>query len=228
MLKIVNLKKGFLNKKVLNGINVEIKKGNIYGLVGPNGSGKSTLMKIIVGLMQKKSGEIYLNGNLVNKKNQHEISYEPTEDYFFQWMKVKDTLEFYEKFYKNFNLKKALILIKDMDLDLEQKVSSLSTGQKGRLKLILILSRELNLYMLDEPLNGIDPVSRDKIIDLIASEIDGNKTIIIASHLIKEFETILDKVIFLKDGKVLLEKNCEELRVENNMSIHDYYKTIYN
>jgi len=228
MLKIVNLKKGFLNKKVLNGINVEIKKGNIYGLVGPNGSGKSTLMKIIVGLMQKKSGEIYLNGNLVNKKNQHEISYEPTEDYFFQWMKVKDTLEFYEKFYKNFNLKKALILIKDMDLDLEQKVSSLSTGQKGRLKLILILSRELNLYMLDEPLNGIDPVSRDKIIDLIASEIDGNKTIIIASHLIKEFETILDKVIFLKDGKVLLEKNCEELRIENNMSIHDYYKTIYN
>lgn len=228
MLEIINLKKGFLNKKVLNGINLKIKKGNIYGLVGPNGSGKSTLMKIIVGLMQKKSGEIYLSGHLLDKKNQHEIAYEPTEDYFFQWMKVKDALDFYKKFYINFNLEKALNLIKSMDLDIEQKISSLSTGQKGRLKLVLILSRELNLYMLDEPLNGIDPVSRDKIIDLIASEIDGNKTIIIASHLIKEFETILDEVIFLKDGKILLEKNCEELRIEKNMSIHDYYKTIYN
>jgi ABC-2 type transport system ATP-binding protein len=224
----MNLKKGFLNKKVLNGIDLEIKKGNIYGLVGPNGSGKSTLMKIIVGLMQKKSGEIYLNGDLLNTKNKHKIAYEPTEDYFFQWMKVKDALDFYTKFYINFNFEKALTLIKKMDLDIEQKISSLSTGQKGRLKLVLTLSRELNLYMLDEPLNGIDPISRDKIIDLISSEIDGDKTIIIASHLIKEFETILDEVIFLKDGKILFEKNCEELRIENNMSIHDYYKTIYN
>lgn len=228
MLKIIDLKKGFLNRKVLKGIDLEIEKGNIYGLVGPNASGKSTLMKVITGLMQKKSGEIFLEGTLLNQKNKMDIGYEPTEDYFFQWMKVKDSVEFYNDFYKSFNAEKAIHLIGEMELDVEEKISNLSTGQKGRLKLVLILSRDLKLYMLDEPLNGIDPISRDKIIELIAKEIDNNKTIIIASHLIKEFEAILDRVIFIKDGKIFLEKNCEDLRLENNMSIHDYYKTIYN
>lgn len=227
LLKTVNLYKQFINKKVLQGFDIEIEKGYIYGLAGPNGSGKSTFMKIICGLMQKTSGEIEFEDKKFNVKSRYNIAYQPTESYFYKWMKVKDVIKFYEDFYNDFNSKKAKELVENMKLDMEQKVISLSTGQEGRLKVLLVLSRNVSLYMLDEPLNGIDPVSRDKIMELIANEIDGEKTIIVSSHLIKEFETIIDRIIFLKDGKALINSECDELRMEKNMSIHDYYKEIF-
>lgn len=228
LLKTVNLKKGFFKKKVLDGFDIELEAGYIYGLVGPNGSGKSTFMKVISGLIQKTKGDIIFNEEQYHSRSRYDIAYQPTEDYFYKWMKVRDALSFYKDFYKDFDYEKALRLVDDMELDMKQKISSLSTGQKGRLKVLLIISRNVSLYMLDEPLNGIDPVSRDKIVELISGEIDDKKTIIISSHLIKEFETILDKVIFLKDGKAFLNMDCEELRMKNNMSVHDYYKEIYN
>lgn len=227
LLEIKNLKKGFFHKKVLDDFNLEIKKGFIYGLVGPNGSGKSTFMKTLAGLIQKTSGEILFEGEKYNLKTRYKIAYQPTEDYFYKWMKVRDAIIFYCDFYKDFNKEKAIELVEKMKVDLEQKVSSLSTGQKVRLKVALTLSRNVPLYLLDEPLNGVDPISRDKIVNLISSELDETKTIIISSHLIKEFETILDRVLFLKDGVILFNEDCEELRFEKNMSINDFYKKIY-
>lgn len=227
LLKTVNLKKGFFKNKVLDDFDIEIEKGFIYGLVGPNGSGKSTFMKIISDLVKKTSGEIYFEDEVFSNKSRKLIAYQPTEDYFYSWMKVKDALKFYKDFFEDFQYEKGMKLVEDMNLDLNQKISSLSTGQKGRLKVLLVLSRDVPLYMLDEPLNGIDPKSRDIIMDLIASEIDQEKTIIISSHLINEFETILDKVIFLKDGRALFNKDCEDLRIETGLSINDYYKEIY-
>ena len=227
LLEVKNLKKGFFKKKVLNNFNLQLKKGYIYGLVGPNGSGKSTFMKILVGLIQKTSGEILFQGENYNLKTRYKIAYQPTEDYFYKWMKVIDAINFYRDFYKDFNREKAIKLIGEMQVALEEKVSSLSTGQKVRLKIALTLSRDVPLYLLDEPLNGVDPVSRDKIVNLISSELNEKKTIIISSHLIKEFEVILDRVLFLKNGEILFDKDCEELRLEKNMSINDFYKTIY-
>ncbi len=227
LLRTVNLKKGFFKNKVLDNFDIEIEKGYIYGLLGPNGSGKSTFMKIISDLVKKTSGEIYFEDEIFTEKSREKIAYQPTEDYFYSWMKVKDALKFYRDFFKDFQYEKGMKLVEEMNLDLNQKISSLSTGQKGRLKVLLVLSRDVSLYMLDEPLNGIDPKSRDIIMDLIASEIDQEKTILISSHLINEFETILDKVIFLKEGVALFNKDCEDLRMETGLSINDYYKEIY-
>ncbi len=227
LLKTVNLKKRFFKNNVLNDFYIEIEKGYIYGLIGPNGSGKSTFMKIIADLVKKTSGEIYFEEELYTSKTKKNIAYQPTEDYFYSWMKVKDVLLFYKDFYSDFQYEKGMKLVEEMNLDLNQRISSLSTGQKGRLKVLLVLSRNVPLYMLDEPLNGIDPKSRDVIMNLIASEVQEKKTIIISSHLINEFETILDKVIFLKDGQALFNKDCEELRMETGLSINDYYKKVY-
>ncbi|MDP0494298.1 MAG: ABC transporter ATP-binding protein [Fusobacterium sp. JB021] len=227
LLEIKSLEKGFFKKKVLDDFNLEIKKGYIYGLVGPNGSGKSTFMKILAGLVQKTKGEIYFKGEKYNLKTRYNISYQPTEDYFYKWMKVEDAINFYKDFYSDFDKEKALGITEMMQLEFNQKISSLSTGEKVRLKVALALSRNVPLYLLDEPLNGVDPISREKIVEVISGELNQDKTIIISSHLIKEFETILDRVLFLKDGKILLNEDCEELRFERNMSINDLYKEIY-
>lgn len=227
LLEVKNLEKGFFKKKVLNNFNLEIKKGYIYGLVGPNGSGKSTFMKILAGLNQKTGGEIYFQNEKYNQKTRYKIAYQPTEDYFDKWMKVIDAIDFYSDFYKDFNREKAVKIIEKMHLSLEDKISSLSTGQKVRIKVALVLSRNVPLYLLDEPLNGVDTTSRDKILDEISNELTEDKTIIISSHLIKEFESILDRVLFLKDGKIIYDENCDKLRFEKNMSINDFYKEIY-
>lgn len=227
LLEVKNLEKGFFKKKVLNDFNLEIKKGYIYGLVGPNGSGKSTFMKILTGLNQKTGGEIYFQNEKYNQKTRYKIAYQPTEDYFDKWMKVIDAVKFYSDFYKDFNREKAVKIIEKMHLSLEDKISSLSTGQKVRIKIALVLSRDVPLYLLDEPLNGVDTTSRDKILDEISKELTEDKTIIISSHLIKEFESILDRVLFLKDGKIIYNEDCDKLRFEKNMSVNDFYKEIY-
>lgn len=227
LLEVKNLEKGFFKKKVLENFNLEIRKGYIYGLVGPNGSGKSTFMKILAGLVQRTKGDIYFKGTKYNLKTRYNISYQPTEDYFYKWMKVEDAINFYRDFYGDFNREKAFGITEMMQLEFNEKISSLSTGQKVRLKVALALSRNVPLYLLDEPLNGVDPISREKIIEVISRELNEDKTIIISSHLIKEFETILDRVLFLKDGKIFLDEDCEKLRFEKKMSINDLYKEIY-
>ena len=227
VIEIKNLTKKYFNKTALDSISLNIEKGKIYGLLGPNGSGKTTLMKVLAGLHSKTSGEVLIKGSELSYKTKKDIVYMPTDDYLYQWMKAKTLVNFFNDMYEDFDQQKAEELLKYMELDKDMKVSQLSTGMKGRLKVILTLSRDVPIYMMDEPLNGIDPISREKILGATVSQCDQEKGIVISSHLVNEIETIVDEVIFIKDGKVELQGEAETFRKEKGMSMEDLYKEVY-
>lgn len=226
IIEIASFNKGFFKKKVLSDINLNIKKGNIYGLIGPNGSGKSTLMKSIYRLV-KGSGRITaLNSSGVDIRKV--VSYMPTEDYFYPYMRVEEIIKFHLDMYSDFNLERANELLAHMQIDNKEQASSLSTGMKMRLKIVICLARECSCYMLDEPLNGIDVISKKKITETIIKSMDDNKAMIISSHMLGDIELILDRVIFLKKGVVVLNDSLETLREERNSSLEDLYWEVYN
>lgn len=222
-----NVKKKYITKKALDGLNITIKTGKIYGLLGPNGSGKTTLMKMIAGLLQPTSGEIYICEKRIGTETKKIVSYMPTSNHLPKWMKIKGCIKYFDDMFEDFDQEKAKETIKFMGLNEDQKVGALSTGMLGRLKLSLVLSRDAKLYILDEPLNGIDPVSREKIMETILNACDEEKTLIISSHLVKELERILDEVIFIDKGKVALAGNAEDFRIEKGMSIDELYREVY-
>ncbi|MCT4621827.1 MAG: ABC transporter ATP-binding protein [Marinisporobacter sp.] len=222
-----NVKKKYITKKALDGLNITIKTGKIYGLLGPNGSGKTTLMKMIAGLLQPTSGEIYICEKRIGTETKKIVSYMPTSNHLPKWMKIKGCIKYFDDMFEDFDQEKAKETIKFMGLNEDQKVGALSTGMLGRLKLSLVLSRDAKLYILDEPLNGIDPVSREKIMETILNACDEEKTLIISSHLVKELERILDEVIFIDKGNVALAGNAEDFRIEKGMSIDELYREVY-
>lgn len=226
-LEVNNLNKRYMFVKALDDFSVTFDKGKVIGLLGPNGSGKTTLMRILAGLLQKSSGEIVYDKALKGKALKQKVAYMPTESQLYTWMSVEQIIEFYEDFFVGFDKQKVLDAIAVLDLKTNSKIKSLSTGQRGRLKVALTIARKAELYLIDEPLNGIDPISRDMILELLAGEIDENKCIVISSHLVHEFERIIDEVIFIKKGKVELKGNVDALRSEREMSIHDLYKEVY-
>jgi len=226
IISINNFNKGFFKKKVLSDITLDIKTGSVYGLIGPNGSGKSTLMKSIYGLV-KGSGTI----SSLGKKGVHireVVSYMPTEDFLYSSMKVSEIIKFYVDMYSDFSFLKANELLDHMQIDPKEQVSALSTGMKMRLKIVLCLSRECSCYMLDEPLNGIDVISKKKITETIIKTMDEERSMIISSHMLGDIELILDRAIFLKNGRVVIEESLETLREERNSSLEDLYWEVYN
>lgn len=227
VLEIKNLTKKYFNKTALDNVSINIEKGKIYGLLGPNGSGKTTLMKVIAGLHNKTSGEVLIKGNQLSYKTKKDVVFMPTEDYFYQWMKAKTLVKFYCDMYEDFNREKAIELIKELDINEDNKVSELSTGLKSRLKVALSFSREADIYMFDEPLNGIDPISREKILNLITNSFNKEKTILVSSHLVSELETCLDEIIFLKNGIIELQGNAEKTRIEKGKSVEELYKEVF-
>lgn len=227
ILKIENLSKRYYNKTALSDINLSIESGKIYGLLGPNGSGKTTLMKVIAGLHKQTAGNVLINGNSVSYKSKAAISYMPTENYLYGDFKVKNVIRFYKDMYEDFQEDVALKILNDIKVDTEFKISKLSSGLTGKLKVALTLSRDSELYMLDEPLNGVDVLSRDTIVELITASCGENKTIIISTHLVSEVEKILDSVIFLKDGIVELCSDAEDLRISRGVSVEGLYKEVF-
>ncbi len=227
ILKIENLSKRYYNKTALSDINLSIESGKIYGLLGPNGSGKTTLMKVIAGLHKQTAGNVLINGNPVSYKSKAAISYMPTENYLYGDFKVKNVIRFYKDMYEDFQEDVALKILNDIKVDTEFKISKLSSGLTGKLKVALTLSRDSELYMLDEPLNGVDVLSRDTIMELITASCGENKTIIISTHLVSEIEKILDSVIFLKDGIVELCGDAEDLRISRGVSVEGLYKEVF-
>lgn len=227
ILKAENLNKGFFRNKALESFNLEIEQSKIYGMLGPNGSGKTTFFKIAAGLYKPTSGKITINGSEIGADTKKQTAFMPTEDFLFNWMKVKMALKFYADMYEDFDHNKALEYLKFMELEQGMKVGHLSTGMKARLKLILTLARDAKLYLLDEPLNGIDPISRDKTLKLIVSALKEDCAIIISSHLVSELETVLDEVIFLDKGTVVLSGDTEKFRIERKCSIEELYKEVY-
>lgn len=228
LLKADNLCKGFFRNNALSNLNLEIERGKVYGILGPNGSGKSTFFKIAAGLYKATSGTIQINGIAVGAETKKSTAFMPTEDFLFKWMKIKQILDFYSDMYADFDKDLAKAYLEQMELKEDMKVSSLSTGMKVRLKLMVTLSRKAELYLLDEPLNGIDLISRDKILKAIVSSLREDCTVIISSHLVSELEAIMEEVIFLDRGTVVLAGSSEQFRMEKNCSIEELYKGVYN
>lgn len=227
ILKTNNLSKGFFSKKALNQINLELEHGKIYGLLGPNGSGKTTMMRIIAGLIKPTSGSVMVNNHEIGVKTKEIISFMPTDNYLYPMMKIKDLKKYFNDMFNDFNPDKFDSMIKYMELNQNDKVSALSTGMTGRLKLAIALSRDAKLFLFDEPLNGIDFISREKIIESIVGEMSPEKTMIISSHLVSEMEKILDTAILIKEGNVELIADVEQIRYEQNKSIEDLYKEVF-
>ena len=225
---INNLTKGYSRKKALNNFSYSFKKGIIYGLIGPNGSGKSTLMKTIYGLVKPTNGSLYIDNKKISYKTRNQIAFMPTEDVFMPTLTVNKILNFYDNMFPDFSLEKSLNILKGMKLPLDDKIETFSTGMKMRLKVTLCLSRNVDLYMFDEPLNGIDVISKDLIKDTIISMTTQNSTIIISSHALNEMELILEQVIFLNEGSMIRDINLEELRVKENKSLESLYWEVYN
>ncbi len=227
LVKCNNLCKEFDNKKVLNNINLSIPKGKIIGLLGKNGMGKTTLIKLINDLLTPTSGEVLINGEKPSVNSKKIISYLPERTYLDKEMKVYQILTLFEDFYENFNKEKAINLLKDLDLDINSRVNKMSKGMQEKLQLILVMSRDAELYILDEPLGGVDPATRDYILDTILSNFKEGASVIISTHLISDIERILDEVIFIDKGNIVLTSSADELREKENASIDEIFRRCF-
>lgn len=227
LVKCNNLCKEFDKKQILDNINLSIPKGKIIGLLGKNGMGKTTLIKLINDLLTPTSGEILINGEKPGVNSKKIISYLPERTYLDKSMKVSQIITFFEEFYENFNKEKAIKLLKDLDLDINAKISKMSKGMQEKLQLILVMSRDAELYILDEPLGGVDPATRDYILDTILLNFKEGASLIISTHIISDIERILDDVIFIDKGKIVLTSSADELRKKENASIDEIFRRCF-
>lgn len=223
MINIINLNKKYRNKIILDNINLNIEKGKIIGLLGPNGSGKTTLMKILLNITKEDSGEIYINNKKKSEETNKYISFLPDAPFIDKDLSINEARNYFKFFYTDFNDKKFENLINKLNLNLKDKIKNLSKGNIEKLNLILILSRDAKIYILDEPIAGVDIVTRNEILKLIIENISDESTAIISTHLIKDIEHIFDQVIFLKDANIDKIYNVEDIRINKNISVEDLY-----
>lgn len=224
LIEIKDLTKSYGKKEALKNISLTIEPGKIYGLLGPNGSGKTTLIKIINNLLTPTKGEIKIKGNNPGIESKKIISYLPERTYLNMNFKVKELLDYFEDFYDNFDRKKALTLLKRLDINPEDKLKTMSKGTKEKVQLILVMSRKADIYILDEPIGGVDPASRDYILETILSNFDNKASMIISTHLIQDIESILDNVIFINKGKIILNDKADNIRTERNQTIDQVFR----
>ena len=219
--------KSYDEKQVLKDVSLKIPRGKIIGLLGKNGTGKTTLIKLINDLLTPTSGEIFINGKKPGVESKDIIAFLPERTYLDREMSVKDAIKYFEEFYTNFDKQKAIKLLKDLDLDINSKISKMSKGMQEKLQLILVMSRNAELYILDEPLGGVDPATRDYILDTILSNFCEGASVIISTHLIADIERILDEVIFIDKGEIVLTSSADELRNKENASIDEIFRRYF-
>lgn len=227
LVKIEGLTKTYGNKQALNSINLIIPEGKIIGLLGPNGSGKSTMIKLMNGLLEPTEGSILIKGNKPGIESKKVISYLPERTYLNNWMKVEELLSFFADFYADFNMNRALDMLASLKIDVHQKLKTMSKGTKEKVQLILVMAREADLYILDEPIGGVDPAARDYIIKTIIKNYSEKSSIIIATHLIQEIENICDEIVFLSQGDIVLQGNVDEIRQEKSKSIDALFREVF-
>lgn len=227
LVNIKNLSKSYGEKKVLDNINLTITNGKIVGLLGKNGAGKTTLIKLINDLLTPTEGKILINGKSVGVETKKIISYLPERTYLNKQMKVTEVLDYFSDFYDNFDKVKALKLLKDLDLDVNMNLSKMSKGMQEKVQLVLVMSRSADLYILDEPLGGVDPATRDYILDTILSNFKEDASVIISTHLISDIERILDEVVFIDKGKIILQSEADKLRTKENASIDEVFRRMF-
>lgn len=227
LLECKQLNKEFDNKQILKNINLTIPRGKIIGLLGKNGAGKSTLIKIMNDMLVPTSGEVLINGEKPGVNSKNIISYLPERTYLDKEMTVKQAIKYFEEFYTNFDTSKAIKLLEDLKLDINKKISKMSKGMQEKLQLILVMSRDAKMYILDEPLGGVDPATRDYILDTILSNFSEGASVIISTHLISDIERILDEVIFIDNGEIILTSPADELRKKENGSIDEIFRRYF-
>ena len=227
LLETKKLSKSFDKKEVLKDINLKITKGKIIGLLGKNGAGKTTLIKLINDLLTPTSGEVLIKGKKVGIESKKIISYLPERTYLNKQMKVSEVIEFFNDFYEDFDKEKAKRLLEDLDLDINQRLTKMSKGMQEKVQLVLVMSRNADLYILDEPLGGVDPATRDYILDTILSNFNENASVIISTHLISDIERILDEVIFIDKGKLVLQSDADKLRTKEKASIDEVFRRMF-
>ena len=227
LLECKNINKSYGNKKILKDINLVIPRGKIIGLLGKNGTGKSTLIKLINDLLTPDSGDILVNGKSVGVESKKIIAYLPERTYLDKSMTVLEVIKYFDDFYDNFDSKKAKKLLKELDLDVNQKLIKMSKGMQEKVQLVLVMSRKADLYILDEPLGGVDPATRDYILDTILTNFNEGASVIISTHLISDVERILDEVIFIDKGKIILTSDADKLRKKENASIDEIFRRMF-
>ncbi len=227
LLEVKHVNKSFNNKEILKDVNIKIDGGKIVGLLGKNGAGKTTLIKLINDLLTPTSGKILVNGKSIGIESKKVISYLPERTYLNKQMRVYEVLEYFKDFYEDFDIDKAKKLLKDLDLDINEHLSKMSKGMQEKVQLVLVMSRNAELYILDEPLGGVDPATRDYILDTILSNFNENASVIISTHLISDIERILDEVIFIDKGKVILQSDADKLRNKEKSSIDEIFRRMF-
>ncbi|MDR0919712.1 MAG: ABC transporter ATP-binding protein [Oscillospiraceae bacterium] len=227
LLETNSLNKFYGKFQALKDISVTIPKGKIVSILGPNGAGKTTFIKIIAGLIHQNSGTILLNGNKITSKTKSLTAYLPDKNFLYQWFTVSDAIDYFNCFFEDFNKETAKKLIKEMDISEKQKIRSCSKGMQERINMALTLSRKAKLFVFDEPLAAVDPLTRDFIIEAIKNNIDrDNASMLISTHLVNDVESLFDDVIIISDGKLLLSGNVEELKEKHKMNLENLFKEV--
>ena len=227
LLEFINVTKKFSNKTALDNVSFAIQPGRIIGLLGPNGSGKSTSIKMINGLLQPDSGQVLIKGNTPSIESKKIISYLPERTYLNDWMTVSQILSFFEDFYEDFDSNRAKEMLTSLGIDENAKLKTLSKGTKEKVQLILVMSRKAELYVLDEPIGGVDPAARDYILSTIIQNYSESSSILISTHLIQDVEKILDDVILINNGQIYMTGSVDDIRSENGISIDNLFREVF-
>lgn len=226
VLEIKNLTKSFDSKKIIDDVSFVVNEGRIVGLLGKNGSGKSTVIKCVNDLLTADSGSIAVCGNEVGVASKKLISFLPERTYLNSKKTVKEIFDYFEDFYDDFDRNKAMKMLEDLELDVNESLSKMSKGMKEKVQLVLVMSRNVKLYILDEPLGGVDPITRDHILKTILSNLIENSSLLITTHLISDVEKILDDVIIIDKGKIVLTGEADDLRAKYNASIDEVFRRV--
>lgn len=227
LLECRGLTKSYGRKTALSGVDLTISRGKIVGLLGPNGSGKTTLIKLACGLLTPTAGQILVEGKEPGVESRLAISYLPDKNYLNDWMKVSDLVDYFKDFYSNFDPRRAYDMLSKLNIDPDLRLKTLSKGTKEKVQLILVMSRDAQLYLLDEPIGGVDPAARDYILNTIISNYNSQATIIISTHLIADIEKVLDEVVFISEGGIVLSSSVDEIRAENGKSVDALFREVF-
>ena len=227
ILECRDLSKRYGSVQALERVNLAIAPGKIVGLLGPNGSGKTTLIKMANGLLTWEGGQLLIDGMAPGAETKKIVSYLPERTYLSEWMTAKQTLDFFQDFYPDFRRERAEDMLLRLNVPLDRKIRQLSKGTQEKVQLILVMSREAKLYLLDEPIGGVDPATRDYILSTIIGNYDPGATVLISTHLIADVEQVLDEVVFISQGQIVLQKTVDEIREEQGKSVDQLFREVF-
>lgn len=227
VLEIKSLTKVYAHKEALSEVDLKLERGRIVGLLGPNGSGKTTMIKTIAGLLTPTTGDVFINGLRPGAATKAFVSYLPDKSYLNEWMRVIDLVAFFDEFYADFDTARAYEMLHKLGIDTKQPLKTLSKGTKEKVQLILVMSRNAQLYLLDEPIGGVDPAARDFILNTIITNYNPEATVIISTHLISDVEKVLDDIVFINKGRIVMTSSVDDIREKEQKSVDELFREVF-